>query len=146
MGLPRNAAAELSVSDRIASDPQFQEALRLFNAEEFFACHDVLEELWTDIIGPERQFLQGLIHAAVALFHFGEGNLGGARKMHDSAVEYLRAFLPAYAGIDLAKFLNEFDDCFAALLGPRSSYPTGVSLDADLIPRIPRCSPGNGTD
>lgn len=146
MGLPHHAAEESSVSDRLASDPQFEEAMRLFDAEEFFACHDVLEELWTEMIGPERQFLQGLIHAAVALFHFGEGNLGGARKMHDSAVEYLKPFCPVFAGIDLAKFLSEFDDCFAALLGPRSSYPTGVSLDADLIPRIPRSSPGEGSD
>ena len=50
----------------------------LFNEGEFFDCHDELEELWTEIQGEERKYIQGLIQAAVALFHFGNGNLGGA--------------------------------------------------------------------
>ena len=55
---------------------QYREGLRLFNDEEFFECHEVLEELWSETVGADRKFLQGLIQAAVALFHFGNENFG----------------------------------------------------------------------
>ena len=67
------------------SDPRIDEGIRLFNAGEYFACHDVLEDFWSELTCPEKPFFQGLIQAAVALFHFEEGNLGGARRMSISA-------------------------------------------------------------
>ena len=39
------------------------------------------EELWADYQGPDRQFFQGLIQAAVCLHHFGNGNTRGAKKL-----------------------------------------------------------------
>lgn len=117
-------------------DPNFAHAMDLFNHQEFFACHDVLEELWSQTLGAEREFLQGLIHAAVALFHFEEGNLGGARKMHDSALRYLAPFGDGFCGIDLDRFRREFDCCFEPLLGTHASYPSNVTLDAARIPRL----------
>ena len=60
------------------SSELYREGLRLFNEEEFFECHEVLEELWSETRGDEKKFLQGLIQAAVALFHFGNENFGGA--------------------------------------------------------------------
>ncbi|MBC7820973.1 MAG: DUF309 domain-containing protein, partial [Planctomycetaceae bacterium] len=54
--------------------PQYLEGLRLFNEEEFFEAHDVWEELWSESLGDEKKFLQGLIQASVSLFHFGNEN------------------------------------------------------------------------
>lgn len=119
-----------------ADNPQLAEAVRLFNEQEFFACHDVIEELWNETVTAERDFLQGLIHAAVSLFHFSEGNLGGARKMHDSAVRYLSPYEPDCLGIELTEFLQRFDLCFAPLLGTHQSYPTDVEIDETLIPKL----------
>ena len=115
---------------------QFQQAISLFNQQEFFACHDVLEEIWSEIIGTEREFYQGLIHAAVSLFHFTEGNLTGARKMHDSACQYLESFRPRHAGLDIERFLKDFDRCFEPLLGEHRSYPLGVTIDETLVPQL----------
>ena len=115
--------------------PRLAVAIDLFNRHEFFACHDVLEELWAEAIGPQRDFLQGLIHAAVALHHFTEGNLGGARKMHDSAVRYLAASPADGGGIDLDRFRVDFDRCFAPLLGVHAAYPADVVIDPALIPQ-----------
>jgi len=114
-------------------DPRLAEAARLFNEREFFACHDVLEEIWNESIGPERDLYQGLIHAAVALFHFTEGNFGGARKMYDSAVRYLTAFLPRESPFDLPQLLADLKVAFEPLLSARE-YPTGLSLPEELIP------------
>jgi predicted metal-dependent hydrolase len=117
-------------------DARFRQAIELFNRREFFACHDVLEELWNETLGEEREFYQGLIHAAVALFHFGEGNLGGARKMYGSAVRYLLPYRPRYFGVELEQFLNKLQLCFAELLQPHDAYPAGLVLDDMLIPTI----------
>jgi len=120
----------------------FEQAVQLFNEQEFFACHDVLEELWSETLGSDRFFLQGLIHAAVALFHFREGNLAGARKMHDSAVRYLSHYGTSHHGLDLARFREDFDSCFGPLLGTWQEYPFQIRLDLSLIPELHFASAG----
>lgn len=112
----------------------YLEGIRLFNERQFFECHDVLEELWDETLGDEKQFYQGLIHAAVALFHFETGNLGGARKMYDSTRRYLLPYTPRYAGIDLDRFLDDFRHCFRELLESGPEYPFHVKLRDDRIP------------
>lgn len=114
----------------------YLEGIRLFNEEEFFECHDVLEELWTEIVGDERRFYQGLIQAAVGLFHFGNDNLGGARKMYHAAVDKLKAYPPRCLGMNLEKFLVDLKYCFQELLDAENTYPEGVSLRDERIPRI----------
>jgi predicted metal-dependent hydrolase len=114
-------------------DPRLTEAARLFNTREFFACHDVLEEVWSEALGPERDHHQGLIHAAVALYHFSEGNFGGARKMYHSAVRYLTAARPGESPFDLERLLGDLRIAFEPLLLARE-YPTGLSLSEELIP------------
>ena len=117
-------------------DSRFLEGVRLFNEREFFACHDVLEELWGETLGRDRAFYQGLIHAAVALFHFEGGNLGGARKMYESARRYLQPYGPVHLGLNLTAFLDDLQACFADLLIATHEYPHGVTLDAGRIPTI----------
>jgi predicted metal-dependent hydrolase len=117
-------------------DPRFRTAIELFNRHEFFACHDVLEELWNETLGDEREFYQGLIHAAVALFHFGEGNLGGARKMYGSALRYLAPYPPRYRGVDLDRLVSGLRTCFEELLQPHAAYPHSLTLDEARIPLI----------
>lgn len=119
------------------ADLRFDEAIELFNSREFFACHDVLEEIWSETL-EGREFYQGLIHAAVALFHFGEGNLGGARKMAGSTIRYLTPFAPVCRGIDVARLLDEFGACVGELLGPHAEYPVDLKLDESRIPEIHR--------
>lgn len=114
----------------------YLEGIRLFNEREFFECHDAIEELWTDTHTAERRFLQGLIQAAVALYHFGNENLGGARKMYHAAVEKLRPYAPHYWGLDLDKFLADLRFCFEDLLQAGGGYPAGITLREDRIPRI----------
>ena len=58
------------MSDCNFEDPRIDDGIRLFNAGEFFACHDVLEDFWGEQTCAEKPFFQGLIQAAVALFHF----------------------------------------------------------------------------
>lgn len=115
---------------------QYREGLRLFNEEEFFECHDVLEELWSEATGEEKKFIQGLIQASIALFHFGNENFGGAKKLYISARKNLDPYGEQFMGIRLGNFLQDFQTCFQELLDNTEVYPTTVALQDELVPKI----------
>ena len=54
--------------------------------------------------GEEKGFLQGLILSAVALHHYGNENLNGARSRWRIAEDLLRNYPSPYWGIDLEHF------------------------------------------
>ncbi len=114
----------------------YLEGIRLFNEEEFFESHDTLEELWSEIVGEEKKFYQGLIQAAVALFHFGNENFGGARKLFESSRKKLDMYRPHYLGVDLEKFLADFQYCFAELIDAGDQSPRNVMLRDERVPKI----------
>ncbi len=123
------------VDDNVVDD-RLVAALELFNAEEFFACHDLLEEIWSETLDGQRNLYQGLIHAAVALFHFSEGNLGGARKMYDSTMRYLTPYKEEWRGLNLLRFREQFTACFQSLLEVQGGYPHGLLIDPERIPKL----------
>jgi len=122
--------AEPDIADR------YLEGIRLFNEEEFFECHDVLEEIWSECQGAEKSFLQGLIQASVALFHFGNENYGGAKKLYFTSLKRLDTYADDYMGIQLARFRDDFRRCFAELMASPEAYPTGLTLQDELVPKI----------
>lgn len=115
---------------------QYLEGIRLFNDEDFFECHEVFEELWSESQGDDRKFLQGMIQAAVALFHFGNENFGGAKKLYLSSRQRLEPLGDVYLGIDLQRFRVDFETCFQELLASTETYPTTVALQDELVPKI----------
>jgi predicted metal-dependent hydrolase len=106
-----------------------------FNQRDFFEAHEAWEELWTDYRGELRKFYQGLIQAAVALHHFGNGNTRGARKVYHSSRNYLESYRPLRAGLDLDRFLAQFDACFAEVVASQQEFPE-IDIDPELIPEI----------
>ncbi len=128
-----------------ADDQRIDEGIRLFNNGEFFACHDVFEDFWSELVGPDRRFFQGLIHAAVCLFHFEGGNLSGARKMYSSFVLYVQDFAPEFCRIRVDDLLSDMEHCFEELLAAKGGYPHGLTLPQDRVPQINRidCAQNN---
>ena len=116
-------------------EPLYLEGIEKFNACDYFEAHEVWEELWTDYRGPSRKFYQGLIQAAVALYHFGNGNLRGARKLHASVHGYLEPYAPRHLGLDLTAFLAAFDTCLAEVAASTDEEPR-AELNPDLLPEI----------
>ncbi len=96
-------------------DPRYLGGILFFNERDFFEAHEVWESLWLDCVGPERTFYQGLIQAAVALFHFGNGNLRGAAKLFHTSRAYMERFPSPYLGLDILAFWQEMERCFADL-------------------------------
>ena len=121
--------------DEQAYHPLYLKGIEHFNVCDFFESHEVWEELWTEYRGPSRKFYQGLIQVAVALFHFGNGNIRGARKLYGSSRDYLQPYRPAHLGLDLEAFLGKFDACLAEVAASTEEFPK-IDLDPELIPEI----------
>ena len=77
----------------------FRRGVQLFNRGEFFRCHEVLEEIWTPARGPERLFLQALIHFAVGFYHHQRRNQLGAERQLRKGLKKLAGYLPQYCGV-----------------------------------------------
>lgn len=116
-------------------DQRYLQGIAYFNACEFFEAHEVWEDLWKDYAGDLRLFYKGLIQAAVALHHFGNGNIRGARKVYRSSRGYLDQYRPVCLGLDLEKFIAEFDACFADVAASQEEFPN-LEINPELIPEI----------
>ena len=123
------------MADSPEYEPLYLAGIEHFNACDYYESHEVWEELWTEYRGESRKFYQGLIQAAVALYHFGNGNVRGARKLHTSVHGYLEPYAPRHLGLDLVKFLREFDACLAPIVESPEDRPA-VELDPELLPEI----------
>ncbi|OUM86432.1 MAG: hypothetical protein BAA01_06690 [Bacillus thermozeamaize] len=84
-----------------------------FNQGEYYACHDLLEELWME--DRSNKFLQGLLQMAVAIHHIQNGNVIGARRLFQSAQAYLQPYRPRYWDVNLEIVLQYIDECLRLL-------------------------------
>jgi predicted metal-dependent hydrolase len=97
-------------------DPRYLAGILYFNEQDFFEAHEIWEDLWSESHGDERRFYQGLIQAAVGLFHFGGGNLGGAVKLYRSSFDYMKQCGSSFLGLDVAEFWRQMGQCFEPIL------------------------------
>lgn len=93
-------------------DERFIRGIKLFNNEEFFECHEVIEDLWLATDNEYKNLYKGVIQAAVALYHLKRGNTRGARKLYGTSSKYLRKYIPKTLGLNVEKLLNDMTVCF----------------------------------
>jgi uncharacterized protein len=105
---------------------EYRRGLALFNSEEFFDAHEVLEDVWRAAPEPDRKFLQGLIQVAVALHHYSRGNLVGCRSLLARAHRNLSLYPDQHSGLRLV-------DLRAALLQWQTALDAGT-----LPPPLPK--------
>jgi hypothetical protein len=101
-----------------------------FNAGYFFECHDTLEEVWSGIRGPARDFFQGLIQVSVGFYHFGSGNRGGAATMMARGLSRLARYPDRYYGLELGGLRREVEEW-------RARLAEGAEFPGDLA-RLPK--------
>lgn len=117
-----------------AVDAKLRRAAELFDAAEYHAAHEVLDELWETASREDSDFLKGLIQACVALHHFKNGNPDGARKLYSGHRQYLGPYLPGHRGLDLAKFLGAMQTTLTPLVRARAGEEPEFELE--LRPRM----------
>ncbi len=93
-------------------DQRLKDFVTLFNDRSFFEAHEVLELLWLETEGREKDFYKGLIQCAAAFVHHQRGNPKGAQKLYQRANSYLKSYLPHFGGINTEKLASEFQDFF----------------------------------
>lgn len=90
----------------------FLRGVEEFNRREFFECHDTWEHIWQETTGADKLFLQGMIHAAVGLYHFTNGRWKGARSQLEKCITKLAGYHPTYRGVDVAQLVKTFNTDF----------------------------------
>ena len=113
-------------------DSRLDKFIALFNGKDFFEAHEVLEAVWMETGGTDKDFYKGLIQCAVAFVHLDRNNYKGATKLFRTACGYLRHFLPEYEGIDTQDLLRQFEDFFATFVRPDQQ----LDLDSMNTPHI----------
>ncbi|MBE7491833.1 MAG: DUF309 domain-containing protein [Planctomycetes bacterium] len=110
----------------------WQSALAAFAARDWFEVHELLEELWRRAPEPEKTPLQGLLQAAVCLYHWGNGNFAGARILAAEAADKLARSPAHWRGLDLAGYLQRFRAAVAPLHQPGARLKPLRPQDAPL--------------
>jgi len=100
----------------------FEQGVTLFNAGQFFECHEVWESLWKRASGADRLFYQGLIQAAVAILHAERGNLRGAASTYAKARAKLE-LSGEYMGIEVGSLRDALEEFFAQALAANGELP-----------------------
>ena len=86
-----------------------EHGIELMRAERWFDAHEALEDEWRDAPGPERDFLQGLVHVTVAWHHASRGNRPGAERQLAKAARRLGPYAPAQRGVAVAAVLGQVE-------------------------------------
>jgi predicted metal-dependent hydrolase len=81
--------------------------LELIREGPYFEAHEELEDEWRTAHAPERDFLQGLVHLAVAWHHAGRGNRPGCERQLEKATRRLGPYEPRHRGVDVATVLDD---------------------------------------
>jgi predicted metal-dependent hydrolase len=86
--------------------PQYVDFFYRFNRGEYFAAHEVLEELWLqDRRGPSGDYFKGLIQIAGAFVHFEKGRPQPGRSLLKLARGNLEKYPPDYLQWSVAEGL-----------------------------------------
>jgi predicted metal-dependent hydrolase len=100
-----------------------ERGLALIRAGEYFEAHEELEEEWREAPADERDFLQGLVHVAVAWYHAERGNRPGCERQLEKAARRLGPYRPAHRGVDVEAVLHGIDDATHTVAAGSLSLP-----------------------
>jgi uncharacterized protein len=89
--------------------------LELIREGCYFEAHEELETAWRAADPEERDFLQGLVHVAVAWYQAGRGNRSGCSRQLEKAARRLGPYAPSHRGVDLAVALDRVREAQAVV-------------------------------
>lgn len=95
--------------------PELERGIALFNAHEYFECHEALEDLWRAQDGTDRRLIQSIIHFAVGLYHHERANPVGAVRQLRKGLDKLGPYLPFYEGLNTAELHSNCAACLEAI-------------------------------
>ena len=115
-------------------DPRYLDGIAQFNRGDYFEAHEVWEDLWHETTGPDRRFYQGLIQASVAVYHAGNGNARGAKRLFHSGRKYMSVYPKLHLGLDVLAFWAAMEQALGDCLS--ESAADSCVLSVELVPKI----------
>ena len=101
----------------------YKAGLEHIRAGRFFEAHEELETAWRAAAPAERDFYQGLVHAAVAWYQAGRGNTVGATRQLEKGLRRLERYEPEHRGIDVAAVRRQLRAAHALVLSGSLDLP-----------------------
>ena len=98
-------------------DISFQKAIELFNNQEWYVAHDLLEAIWHKTDGMERITIQAILQIAVAQVHLSNANYIGATILYGEGLGRLSNKKVPDLGLDLKEFINILKERLLILQG-----------------------------
>ena len=98
--------------------------LELIRAGAYFDAHEELEDEWREAPHEERDFLQGLVHVAVAWLHAERSNRPGCERQLEKAARRLGPYAPEHRGVDVARVLQDVTSARALVAAGSLGLPT----------------------
>tara|TARA_B100000212_G_scaffold270766_1_gene210157 strand:+ start:109 stop:483 length:375 start_codon:yes stop_codon:yes gene_type:complete len=92
-----------------------QEAIDLFNNQKWYEAHDAFEDIWNDLVGDERQIVQGILQVSVSQFHLNKGNLNGAMILLGEGLGRIRNKVSEDLEIDLILLCTSLESLLTKL-------------------------------
>ena len=107
----------LGVRTGATADPRYLGFFQCFNRGDYYEAHDVLEDLWLETRGRDREFYKGLIQVAGAFVHLRKQyehpehhhhgrRLVPAARIFRLAIGRLAPFAPEHLGLDVVAILD----------------------------------------
>jgi uncharacterized protein len=122
-----------SLRGRRLEEPELErlllEGARLFDEGAFFESHEAWEYAWHGATQTERDFFQGLIHAAAACLHHQRGNAHGFDRQKERLVRRLGRYGPSHRGVDTKGLVQRI--CGLPAPGKTAIYPR-LGLDGSV--------------
>ncbi len=109
----------------------FNEAIDLFNNQKWYEAHDAFEDIWNDLVGDERQVVQGILQVSVSQFHLNKGNVNGAMILIGEGLGRIRYRISDNLGIDLLTLCGNLESLLNKL-------HTNIPLNDSDVPFLKR--------
>lgn len=111
-----------------------RKGIQLFNQQQFYEQHEVIEHEWHAERSDVRRLYQGLLQVGVGFHHALNGNYKGALALLTDGTDKVAQFTPQALGIDTSRLLRETQACIERLaeLGEGNIH----EFEASPIPQI----------
>src|SRR3954451_5839421 len=93
----------------------FKRGLEAIRAEHYFEAHEELEMAWRAAATEERDFLQGLVHVAVAWYQAGRGKPVATAAQLEKAARRLAPYAQEHRGVAVAEVLRQVEEARASV-------------------------------
>lgn len=136
--LPAGSATRLVLPDfdTMTTEQCLAEAIRLFDAGNYFGAHEAWETCWAQRKGTdEEEFFKGLAQLGAGYTHWMRGNAHGADALLSRALERIGRHGSPHRGIDIASFMTQVEALRATAATCEDAGTPLPELPQERVPR-----------